>query len=125
MQSCASALASGFLLTTSQPLTPGEFHYYAPDNDFRLPQTANAGDCQITVDLMPGGLAVQGSWMDVWTMANTMITACAATRGLPVWYTGGYVQVGTTRGLRVTMRRAPTAVEGKEVNGTTPEAETA
>lgn len=109
-QNCAKALASSFLPTSSNdPLAPGEFHYYAPDNDFRLPRSSIEGDCEVVVDLLAGALPVEGSWTDVFAMANTMMTACASTKDLTVWYTGGFMQVGTGRGLRVTMRKAPNA----------------
>ena len=100
---CAKALMDGF---PHGPIV-GQFHRGGEMNAFRLPRTKVVGDCQVTVDLN-GVERVQGSWQEIWTLANTMSTACtyyinqqyAATA-----VTGGVVYGGQGNGLAIMMER--------------------
>lgn len=113
---CAKALMDGF---PNGPMV-GQFHRGGEANAFRLPRTNIVGDCQVSVDLN-GVERVQGSWQEIWTLANTMSTACtyyinqqyAATA-----VTGGYVYGGQGNGLAVFMGR-PTDLANNETGVTT------
>ncbi|KAL8756538.1 MAG: hypothetical protein Q9199_002864 [Rusavskia elegans] len=113
---CAKALIDGF---PNGPLV-GQFHRGGEANAFRLPRTKVVGDCQVTVDLN-GVERVQGSWQEIWTLANTMSTACtyyinqqyAATA-----VTGGYVHGGQGNGLTVIIGR-PQEMASHETGATT------
>ncbi|KAL8846031.1 MAG: hypothetical protein Q9221_008844 [Calogaya cf. arnoldii] len=100
---CAKALMEGF---PSGPLV-GQFHRYGEPNAFRLPRTNVVGDCQVTVDLN-GVERVQGSWQEIWTLANTMSTACTYyinQQYAETAVTGGVVRGGQGNGLAVMMGR--------------------
>lgn len=102
---CAKALIEGFL---SGP-TVGEFHRGREWNDFLLPKTKVVGDCQVTVDVNRVE-RVQGSWQEIWTLANALITACTYFRvsgDASTSVTGGSVRGGQGNGLSITMKKPP------------------
>ena len=74
-KNCARAVIAAFPMETSL----SQFHHGAPSDSFRLPISYISGDCQVTVDL-DGGNPVPGSWNEVWTLANTLSTACTYYR---------------------------------------------
>ena len=113
---CARALVEGF----PNGATIGQFHQGGPNNDFRLPRSHIVGDCQVTVDLN-GVTSVQGSWLEVWTMANTMSTACTYYRSQQypaTAVTGGYIFGGQGNGLAVMLNK-PMALASNETAHTT------
>ena len=62
------------------------------------------GDCEVSVDLSEG-VPVVGNWNQVWTMANTLSTACTyyrVARTPESAVTGGYI---VANGLVVMMHR--------------------
>ncbi len=100
---CAKALMDGF---PNGPIV-GQFHRGGEANAFRLPQTSIVGDCQVSVDLN-GVERVQGSWQEIWTLANTMSTACTYyinQQYASTAVTGGYVHGGQGNGLAIFMGR--------------------
>lgn len=70
-KNCARAIITGFPIE----LPVGQFHHGGPSDSFRLPRSHIEGDCQVTVDLIAEE-PVRGSWNEVWTMVNTLSTAC-------------------------------------------------
>ena len=72
------------------------------------------GDCQVSVDLSEGHPA-QGHWNEVWTMANTLSTACRyyrAARTPESAVTGGYI---VANGLVVRMHKPLSVGNASEV----------
>ena len=91
-------------------LTVGEFRRGREGGDFLLPKTSSRGECYVTVDLN-GDQRVQGSWQEIWTLANTLITGCSYMRNpgdATSMATGGWIRAGQGNGLKITFadRRA-------------------
>ncbi|KAL8904140.1 MAG: hypothetical protein Q9207_003464 [Kuettlingeria erythrocarpa] len=102
-QNCAKALITSFPIS----ITVGQFHHGGPMDSFRLPRTYTAGDCRMTVDLNRVE-AVEGSWQQIWTMANALITACTYFRhpsDAETAVTGGYIHAGQGNGLAVILTK--------------------
>ncbi|KAI4176557.1 MAG: hypothetical protein LQ346_007856 [Caloplaca aetnensis] len=102
-QNCAKALIQFF----PNSITVGQFHHGGPMDLFRLPRTYSVGDCRVTVDLNRLGV-VDGSWQQIWTSANTLITACTYFRNpsdAGTAATGGYIHAGQGNGLAVILTK--------------------
>lgn len=105
-RNCARALMSSF----PNSIVPGQFHHGTPDDTFRLPRASHVGDCQVTVDLN-GGNPTPGSWQQVWTLTNTLSTACTYYKNsadLSTAVTGGYVHAGQGKGLTIILAKPGT-----------------
>ncbi|KAL9631027.1 MAG: hypothetical protein Q9204_004430 [Flavoplaca sp. TL-2023a] len=107
LSNCAKALLSGF----PNDVSTGEFHRGGPYNVWRLPRAAFVGDCIITVDLVEGQQRTLGSWPQVWTLVNTLSSACIYymlnAQGAPSAFTGGTVLAGRDFKLMVSVKRYP------------------
>lgn len=68
---CAHAMIKAFPMDA----TPGWFYEYGASDGFRLPRYSTVEDCTVAV-LLDNENPVQGSWHELWTMANTLSTAC-------------------------------------------------
>ncbi|KAL8835651.1 MAG: hypothetical protein Q9176_006772 [Flavoplaca citrina] len=117
LSNCAKALLSGF----PNDVGIGEFHRGGPYNVWRLPRAASVGDCIITVDMAEGSGTTLGSWPQVWTLVNTLNSACAYymlnAQGAPSAFTGGTVLAGRDFKLKVSVKRyaGPSGNNGTEV----------
>lgn len=100
---CANAIILGF----PSDISPGLFHTAPnPTDPFSLPKTAIFGDCEIRVDLIPGrGHPVEASWPYLWTLAQTLSTACSywPSDAPSLGRTGGWIVGGSGQALRITM----------------------
>ncbi|KAL8792030.1 MAG: hypothetical protein Q9195_005371 [Heterodermia aff. obscurata] len=110
-ENCARAIIAAFPLGD----TSDEFHHGLEGNPyFRLPRASIVGDCEVSVDLSEPA-PVQGSWNEVWTMANTLSTACTyyrAARTPESAVTGGYI---VANGLVVVMQKPLTVGNTSDV----------
>lgn len=98
--SCSRAIIAGFPIDGST----GVFHHGGEHDYYRLPRTSIWDTCQVTVDLN-SDLPRRGTWLEVWTMANTLSTACTyegSSRPMSA-LTGGWINAG---GMTVTMKRS-------------------
>ena len=98
---CAKAVMAGF------PSSPDRGTFYQGPNSrepFCLPKTSSEGFCTVSVDLNGKG-NVQGSWMDIWTMAATLNAGCMywRTSDPSSAVTGGNIKGGQLNGLTLTM----------------------
>lgn len=78
---CARAILETFPIDTAI----GVFHHdprgtVSDSESFRVPHFGVVEDCQVSVDIDGGAGVVRGSWLEVWTMANMMLTACTFYR---------------------------------------------
>lgn len=103
---CAQAVLRGFYMDS----TVGQFHRDGADDIFRLPRTSASGLCYVTLDTAWPETTVEGRWFDVWTVAQTMNTACTYYR-IPTQantaVTGGTAWLYQERGLVLTMEKLP------------------
>lgn len=100
---CAQAVLEGFYMYPDF----GTFHRGGHSDTFQVPMTAVAGKCFMNVDLATER-PVEGRWFDVWTVAQTLNTACTYYR-VPdepaTAVTGGHVEIYGSSGLVLTMGR--------------------
>ncbi|KAL8657913.1 MAG: hypothetical protein Q9226_001438 [Calogaya cf. arnoldii] len=105
LPNCAKALLSGF----PNDIGNGEFHRGLPNNIWRLPRQSFVGDCSVVIDISEGQGSTVGSWAQVWTMANTLITACSYYmldgQGALSAFTGGVVYGGRNYRLSITVTK--------------------
>ncbi|KAL9025239.1 MAG: hypothetical protein Q9196_005903, partial [Gyalolechia fulgens] len=101
-QNCAKALITAF----PPYIQPGQFHHGLPNDAFQLPRVWSVGDCRVNVDLR-GGENVEGSWEQIWTLANTLSLACTSYKSaIPVSaVTGGYIHAGQGNGLAIVLSK--------------------
>ena len=101
---CAKAILQKFPTDT----TTGVFHHNGEPDSFQLPRTSVVHDCVVHLDTEHG--PVQGRWLDVWMVAQTLNTACTyyRNRNPQSLVTGGEVRFlgGDGNGLVLTMERA-------------------
>ncbi|KAG7002108.1 hypothetical protein G7Y79_00029g064040 [Physcia stellaris] len=105
---CAHAIIKAFPMDS----TPGWFHKSRVSDGYRLPIYSTVEDCTVAV-LLDNEHPVKGSWHELWTMANTLSTACLYYRGMTASSaaTGGWVHKG---GLTVQISKPPTNAVTKE-----------
>jgi len=100
---CAQALLEGFYIDTNV----GLFHRGGQPDIFQVPKTSVSGKCYISVNTATDRPA-EGRWGDVWTVAQTLNSACTYYRTYEkpsTAVTGGQVEFYGSDGLVLTMGR--------------------
>ena len=103
-QDCAQAVLHRF----PTDIHVGLFHTGQQLDLYHLPVESTYGDCYIELTLAQSGVETEGRWPEVWTLAQTLSTACTYWRndnpGSGV--TGGEIFGGQNNRLKLTMRRS-------------------
>jgi len=100
---CAQAVLEGFYMDTNI----GLFHRGGQPDIFQLPKTSVSGKCYISVNTATERPA-EGRWFDVWTVAQTLNSACTYYRTYEkpsTAVTGGQVEIYGSSRLVLTMGR--------------------
>ncbi len=103
-QDCARAVLEGFYMDSNV----GLFHRGGPPDRFQVPRRSVAGECAVSLNTATEG-SVEGRWFDIWTVAQTLNTACTyyRTSEPSSAVTGGHIEVYGSNGLVLIMRRIP------------------
>ncbi|KAL9011097.1 MAG: hypothetical protein Q9173_004032, partial [Seirophora scorigena] len=98
-------------------ITPANFHYGGTADVFQLPKTVREGSCEIKVETTSTYTPEIVSWLDIFTLTNTLMLNCAASDQWRVpamripfnykWYTGGTLTYGRPYGFRISIKKAP------------------
>lgn len=97
---CARAILEGFHTDSNV----GLFHRSGQPDIFQIPRTTVSGKCYVSLDTATER-PTEGRWFDVWTVAQTLNTACTyyKTSAPSSAVTGGQVKIYGGDGLVLTM----------------------